>query len=188
MPVKGNHKVLQKKIACLFASPALFEAPFSSVVERETRHGRVETRRLTVCSQVPAKYLRFPHVSQVYRIERQIIVKKTGELREETEYGVTSLPANGANGASASRLLGLLRGHWTIENRSHYVRDVTFGEDVCRVRDGNLPQVLSALRNACVSLVRLGGKANKANVAARRRYFASRPKAALRMMGIQITE
>jgi predicted transposase YbfD/YdcC len=182
MPVKGNHKVLQKKIACLFASPELFAAEFSCAVEREVNHGRVEVRRLTVCSSLPAKYLRFPHVCQVYRIERQVIVKKTGELREETEYGMTSL---GSGAASASRLLALVRGHWTIENRSHYVRDVTFGEDVCRVRRGNLPQVLSALRNACVSLVRLSGKAN---VAAARRYFASHPKAALRTMGIPITE
>jgi hypothetical protein len=55
--------------------------------------------------------------------------------------------------ATATDLLGHLRDHWKIENELHYVRDVTFKEDACRVRSGTAPQVLAALRNAVVHLL-----------------------------------
>jgi len=125
------------------------------------------------------RFTTFAGVQQVYRIERRVIVKKTGEVREEVAYGITSLSAKEATPA---RLLRLIRGHWTIQNRSHYVRDVTFREDVCRVRSGGAPQVLAALRNACIGLIRLAGHTN---VAAACRSFAARPQQALRTLGIQ---
>src|SRR6185437_8476968 len=65
-------------------------------------------------------------------------------------YGVTSLPPDRADAAT---LLRLVRDHWRIENELHYVRDVTLGEDACRVRSGSSPQVLAALRNAVVHLL-----------------------------------
>lgn len=182
MPVKDNQAVLRRKIACLFESPSLFHAEFRPAEEVTHQRGRVEVRRLCVSDSLPAGYLPFPFVAQVFRLERQVILKRTGELRSETVYGITSLPACKA---SAARLLCLIRGHWTIENRSHYVRDVTFGEDVCRVRSGGAGQVLAALRNACISLIRLSGHSN---VAAARRFYAAKPCAALKSIGIQITE
>jgi hypothetical protein len=68
----------------------------------------------------------------------------------EVVYGVTSLPAGRADAAA---LLAYLRDHWRIENRLHYVRDVTPGEDACRVRPGSAPQALAALRKAVVHLL-----------------------------------
>jgi predicted transposase YbfD/YdcC len=68
----------------------------------------------------------------------------------EAVYGITSLRRDAADAAA---LLALVRGHWGIENGLHYVRDVTLGEDACRVRTGNAPQVLAALRNAVVHLL-----------------------------------
>ena len=66
-------------------------------------------------------------------------------------YAITSLsPAR----ADAARLLALSRAHWDIENRLHWVRDVTLGEDACRVRTGSAPQVLAACRNAVLTLLR----------------------------------
>lgn len=62
--------------------------------------------------------------------------------------------------ADAAQLLAWWRGHWGIENRSHYVRDVTLDEDACRIRKGNAPQNLAALRNAIVSMLRLEGHTN----------------------------
>jgi predicted transposase YbfD/YdcC len=56
--------------------------------------------------------------------------------------------------ADAKTLLALTRQHWSIENRLHYVRDVSMGEDACRVRSGEAPQNLSALRNLAIGLVR----------------------------------
>jgi hypothetical protein len=71
--------------------------------------------------------------------------------------------------------------HWGIEKRLHYVRDVTFGEDACQVRTGAAPQVLAALRNAVIGLLRDAGWSN---IAAGLRYNAWRPGAALQLLGL----
>ena len=83
--------------------------------------------------------------------------RRGGEVREETSYFITSLTAEQA---SARVLLGLLRGHWGIENRVHWVRDVTFDEDRCQVRTGSAPQVMAALRNTVIGLFRLRQEPN----------------------------
>jgi hypothetical protein len=73
-----------------------------------------------------------------------------GKKTVEVVYGITSLAPEQADAAA---LLGLMRDHWHIENGLHYVRDVTLGEDACRVRSASAPQVLAALRNAVVHLL-----------------------------------
>jgi len=73
-----------------------------------------------------------------------------GQKTVEVVYGITSLSADRANAAT---LLRHVRDHWLIENQLHYVRDVTLREDACRVRSGNAPQVLAALRNAIIHLL-----------------------------------
>ena len=116
-------------------------------------HGRLEIRQIWTSTELTA-YLTFPHAAQVFCIQRhttQIVSEKT---RTETVYGVTSL---GPEKADPVRLLQLSRGHWTIENRLHYVRDVVFDEDRCRVRKGNGPQMMASLRNLAISLLRMAG-------------------------------
>jgi hypothetical protein len=73
------------------------------------------------------------------------------------QYLITSVPRRRAGAAT---LLGWSRGHWGIENRVHYVRDVTMGEDANRTRSGSGPQVLAALRNLAISQLRLDGVTN----------------------------
>ena len=60
--------------------------------------------------------------------------------------------------AGACELLKWTRGHWSIENRSHYVRDVTLGEDASRIRKGSGPEVMAALRNAAIGFLRCDGR------------------------------
>ena len=60
----------------------------------------------------------------------------------------------------AGRLLQRARGHWSIENRCHYVRDVTFGEDASRIRKGSGPEVMAAVRNAAIGFLRSTGATN----------------------------
>src|SRR5260221_12819508 len=81
-------------------------------------------------------------------------MKKTGEVREEVVMGVTSLAPERAD---ATRLLALGRGHWQIENKSHWVRDVTFYEDRSQVRCGNIPQGMAGLCNTVIWLMRWAG-------------------------------
>jgi predicted transposase YbfD/YdcC len=78
----------------------------------------------------------------------------TGKQHSETVYGVTSLSPEKADPA---RLLELARGHWSIENRLHYVRDVTFDEDRCRIRKGSGAQIMASIRNLAISLLRMAG-------------------------------
>jgi Transposase DDE domain len=111
---------------------------------------------------------------QGFRITRRRTVN--GVATEEVVCGITSLPPDRAD---AGRLLELVRGHWRIENCLHYVRDVTLGEDACRVRSGNAPQVLAAMRNAAIHL--LAGVEAKSRAAATRR-LAARPEEALELL------
>jgi hypothetical protein len=79
----------------------------------------------------------------------------------------------------AAQLLSLLRDHWGIENRLHYVRDVTFGEDRSAVRTKAAPQACAACRNLAIALLRRTGAAN---IAAACRTFAGRPLTAIALV------
>lgn len=72
-----------------------------------------------------------------------MVEEKSGKRRQEVVYGVTSLKRERA---SAEQLLEMSRKHWHIENKSHWVRDVTFDEDRSQVRCGSIPQIMAALR------------------------------------------
>jgi hypothetical protein len=91
---------------------------------------------------------KWPGLAQGFELTRKRTVQ--GVTTQEVVYGITSLKPEQAN---ARRLLELTRGHWGIENKLHYVRDVTLGEDGCRVRKGSAPQVLAAVRNAVIHLL-----------------------------------
>jgi predicted transposase YbfD/YdcC len=117
-------------------------------------HGRIETRTLQATSSLAA-YLgpAWPGLAQVCRITRLRVVR--GQESVETVYAITSLTAEQAD---AARLLALSRDHWSIENRLHYVRDVTCREDQCRTRARAAPQVLAALRNTVLTIIRRSGR------------------------------
>jgi predicted transposase YbfD/YdcC len=87
-------------------------------------------------------------LKQGFEITRERTEK--GKTTVEVVYGITSLAPEQAD---ARRLLGLVRGHWGIENGLHYRRDVTLGEDASRIRKGAAPQVMAALRNALIHLL-----------------------------------
>jgi hypothetical protein len=74
------------------------------------------------------------------------------------------------------------REHWHIENRLHYVRDVTMGEDASQVRSDSCPQFLAAVRNVAVGLLR---RAGWQNIAAALRHYAAKPLQALELIGIR---
>jgi hypothetical protein len=125
-------------------------------------------------------YSDWPGLAQVFSLARQSLIKKTGEVRAEVIAGVTSLDPERT---TAARLLGLVRGHWSIENQSHGVRDVTFDEDRSQVRCGNIPQVMTTLRNTAIGLMR---RAGDTNIAAACRRVAAQPALALRLIGIEL--
>jgi predicted transposase YbfD/YdcC len=112
-------------------------------------HGRIETRTIQVSAEV-VPHLDWPGAAQVARIQR---TRQIGDkVSTEVAYIVTSLSAAEAG---PGRLLELSRGHWAIENKLHWVRDVTMNEDRCRVRAG--ARALAAIRNLVLSLIRARG-------------------------------
>ena len=82
---------------------------------------------------------------------------KDGKTSHEIRYFITSVSRPVAG---AGQLLKWARGHWSVENRSHYVRDVTMGEDASRIRKRSGPEVMAAFRNATIGLLRTMGVTN----------------------------
>jgi predicted transposase YbfD/YdcC len=172
--VKANQPSLQEAIALLFAQPPWGEE--FGVACQVDRHGdRREERRLWSSASLN-DYLDWPHLGQVCCIQRTRTRK--GVTSRETNYAITSLnPAK----ADAQRLQEIWRGHWGIENRSHYVRDVTMKEDASQVRSGSAPEVMAALRNVVIGLIRQAGGTN---VAAALRHYSWKVADALALLGL----
>ena len=137
----------------------------------------MEVRKLWASSDLTA-YVNFPCSQQVFRIERTTTKLDGSPMRHEVVFGITSLSTTKA---SPSRLLALNRGHWGIENRLHWVRDVTFDEDRSQVRKGAGAQAMAALRNLAIGLLR---RAGATNIAAALRHCVHHADKALRLIGL----
>ena len=169
LTVKNNQPKLRKQLAQL---------PWGDVpvthTQQDRRHGRVEKRTLKVVTV--ADGIMFPHAAQTIQVTRKVRKRNSRKWRTETVYAVTDLTADQAR---PDQLATWLRGHWCIENRLHWVRDVTFGEDLSQVRTGNGPQVMATLRNLAISLLRLTGATN---IAKALRHHARDTKRALALL------
>lgn len=149
-------------------------------------HGRFETRTLISTTQLDEEYLDFPGVVQCFKLTRtrKLRDRLTGEFKTtpETVCGITSLPRERAN---AGQLLAIVRAHWGIENKVFHVRDVTMGEDACRVRKRSAPVIFSTLRNGVLGILQT---LNVKNRAAQFRTFCANPVKALQALKRKITE
>jgi predicted transposase YbfD/YdcC len=133
-------------------------------------HGRRERRAIQVRSA--PENVGFPHAAQVFLIERYITDTTTGKISAVAVLGVTSLTTDQTD---PTRLARLVREHWEIENRLHWVRDVTYREDASRVRTGNAPRVMASLRNLAINAFRLTGHTNIAAALRTMTRDATRP-------------
>ena len=189
LPVKANQKQTFQAIQRLFedetpthpdADPQAYNARAFQTLHQEAdaytqtyscvenAHGFITTRTLTT-STLLNTYLDWPGLAQVYEYRSEQKHTRTGKITDHTQYGISSLSTEQA---SAERLLALRRGHWTIENLSHRTRDVIFGEDASQVRCGNIPQIMAALRNTALTLLRVSGHTQ---IAKALRFFAAHP-------------
>jgi predicted transposase YbfD/YdcC len=171
--VKGNQPRLYEELAFYFAAPHA-TARQATTVDR--RRGRTETRTLHVTTRLNAylmRYFGFPRLGQVAHLTRTVR-DRTG-THTEVVYLITSLTPRQA---APTGLLALIRGHWSVESR-HWIRDVTFGEDRSRLRCGHAPQIMAALRNLALTLIRRTGTTA---IAAYRRHLAAHPAKALRLL------
>ena len=181
LAVKANQPDLLDAITLLFREPPPGEGFLSA--QTVTKHGgRLETRRLRA-SAVLAAYLQeagWSDVQLVLAVETWVRwpAHPTRPTRHDVRYFLSSLPATRA----PATLLRLVRSHWHIENRLHWLRDVTLGEDAYQVRIGRAPQALAALRNTVLSLLHRSPQPNRA--AAIRACAWSPPSQLFNLLGL----
>ncbi|WP_406176077.1 ISAs1 family transposase [Streptomyces sp. NBC_00996] len=156
LTVKANQKSLYAQLK------ALPWASIPAVTRTDRGHGRRATRTIKAVD-VPA-WVGFAGAGQVARLRRTVTRK--GRRTIEIVYLITSADARTAPPAV---LAAWTQSHWEIENRLHWVRDVTFDEDRSQIRTGNAPRVMAALRNTAITLLRLDGHQN---IAAALRHHA----------------
>jgi predicted transposase YbfD/YdcC len=176
LTVKGNQPRLRRQLAQL-----PWRQIETSHRSAQTAHGRREIRTLKVAAI--AAGIEFPHAAQAIQITRRTrpVSARTGrrgKWRTETVYAITDL---GPHQARPDELAAWIRGHWQIENALHWVRDVTFAEDLSQVRTGAAPQIMATLRNLAISLHRLAGATN---IAAALRHHARDARRPLQLLMI----
>jgi predicted transposase YbfD/YdcC len=177
MVVKGNQPQLYHDIHWLFQDVDTLAEPMAAAETVDVGHGRIAQRRLTSSTALVGD-TDWPGLAQAFQLERHVTMKASWVQRSEVVYGVTSLRPEQAG---PERLLGLVRQHWQIENKVHWVRDVTFDEERSQVRCGSIPQVMAAFRNTAIGLMHWAGETN---IAAACRRFAAQPWLALALIGI----
>jgi predicted transposase YbfD/YdcC len=178
---KDNQPRLRADIELLFqpeqCGPGSSPVPttFASATQTDKGHDRIEKRTLTTSSLLK-DYLDWPHVAQVFQLQRQVWDLQMKPLRSEVVYGLTSLNAAQADPA---RLLELTRAYWGIENGLHYRRDVTLREDATRMRNTRQAEVTAILNNFVIGVALQHGWHNLAEA---QRFYAANLADALRLV------
>ncbi len=169
--VKGNQPTLHAQLTGLpWAQVPILDR------QDDKGHGRRETRILQATSVRAG--IGFPHARLAIRLRRTRGDTRTGRTTTETVYAVTSL---GWDDVTPARLADIIRGHWSIENAIHHVRDTTFDEDASQVRTGTSPQAMATLRNIAIGLIRTRHGAS--NIAEATRCLGRRAELLLNLLG-----
>ena len=169
LTVKANHPSLLQRLRSL-------PWPAVPVADRTHAkgHGRRESR--TVKLTAIAAGIGFPHARQAIQVTRRTRRGRAARWRTQTVYAITDLDFHDITPAQVA---DAIRAHWGIENRLHWVRDVTFAEDLSQIRTGNAPAVMATLRNLAISIHRLTGAHN---IAAAARHVSRHPARAIRLV------
>jgi hypothetical protein len=152
--------------------------PESRFTKTEKGHGRIEKRTIIVNS---TRHIdtSIPYIAQTFCVIRETFEVSKAKYSKDVAYGITSLEKENA---SPEKLFYLVRGHWAIENSSHYVRDVTMGEDASRIRKGAGPRIMATLRNLIISLLHI---LDISNIARAMSHFSWSKKAeAFKILGL----
>ena len=172
LTVKANQPNLHAQLAGL-----PWRAVPDAARDTDRGHGRREIRSLKILTISTG--IEFPHAAQALQIRRRRRrLDQPKRFTTETVYAITDLRVHHAGPA---QLAGWIRGHWSIENKVHWVRDVTYDEDRSQIRTGTGPQVMAALRNAAIGALRTAGITN---IAAANRHHARDSTRPLALLGI----
>jgi len=173
--VKKNQPQMYEDLVDFFDDPDAEQEEWRSAKSVQKGHGRLEVRELWSSTQMNEWFeTEWAGIAQVFRLRRH--VKDGDKEREEVVYGVTNLPRKKA---TAARLLALQQAHWRVENRLHYRRDVTLGEDAYQVRVAGALEALAALNGGVLALM---DWLHVSNVASQMRHFCAHPEEALQLL------
>ncbi len=179
--VKDNQPTLRADIERLFGpeyvpkGSAPLKTDFASITLSRKVSGRIEKHTLTTSALLNATS-DWPHLAQVCQIVREVQLLAERKTTHQVSYAMTSLPSVSA---TPQRLLNLSRCHWAIENKLHYCRDVTFGEDRCRLTLGHAAHTIAVLNNLVLGLLHVRGFLS---IVSARRRFNARPSEALALV------
>lgn len=179
---KGNQPQMEENIQLWFEPdvqpiPGMSFPPKDLETAKQTNkgHGRLETRTITVSSQLK-DFLDWPYLEQVFKLDRRFVSLKTGEIRAHVVYGITSM---NRDEITPLQLLKKVRSYWGIENGLHYRRDVTLREDYTRLTKGRSGQAMACLNNLLLGI--LLTKRKYRTIPTARRYFNAHPAEALNL-------
>ena len=151
---KENQKTLLEDISYFFKN---IDRKADYTTHDGPNHGRIETRNIWVSTELNDS-LNFPHVGQIFKVERTCHNKKSGKETQVIAYGLTSKTPEMAN---AAQVLQDNRGHWSIES-CHYIIDWNYDEDRSRISKGHGPENMTRLRRFAVGLIKSKGVKNVA--------------------------
>ena len=174
---KDNQPTLAEDIADLFEDRTPDRRRWQEAETWDKGHGRLEHRQITSSPDLNDWFVKeWQGIEQVFHLERTTTILKTGQVRHQGVYGLSSLSLREA---PPQRMLALIRAHWHIENRLHWRRDVTLGEDSCQTRTGPAPGILARLNSTVLSLMDCLGVGN---VARQTRYFNAQLHQAIQLL------
>jgi len=173
--VKRNQPILHEDLRLFFAEPPLDCLDWRTGTQTDKGHGRLTPRFIQASPELNDFLARDWHeVGQVFCLRRR--VEYPLKCTQEYVYGFTSLPPTQAD---PFRLLELIREHWAIENKLHWRRDVTLGEDACQVRKGSAPHALAVLNSFVLALFDFCAVSNAKQ---QMRRFEAQPLLAARLL------
>lgn len=182
LAVKDNQPSLHREIAAFFDDADRKDV--TTVTDIDGDHGRIEQRRCVVSNKVdwltserrfPGEY-RFPQLTAIAMIEAKVELPDRGY--RECRYFVSSAPL------AAERFAAIVRNHWRVENALHWVLDVTFKEDLSRLRKGHGAHNMAVVRHFALNLVR--ALKDKRSIKRRRKQAAWDDQYLARILGVTI--
>ena len=141
--VKKNQPTLYKQIEAYMSDPVNRDSWYSYT---ENNKGRIESRTITVSSNINDISEQWKGLQQIISIER--LTKRNGKMTKEIDYFISSQQSNAMYYDEG------IRSHWQIENSLHWVKDVTLKEDASTIKKGNAPQNISTLKNISINIMR----------------------------------
>lgn len=148
--LKGNQATLEEDVALFFDDPVLAADCSCHAEEPEIGHGRIEERtiRAAGAAWLAERHPDWKGLASILAVTVRRTIKKTGAVSIETRLFISSLPPDPV------RLAAAARAHWSVENNLHWILDVTFREDACRIRKDHSARNLATIRRAVLNMLR----------------------------------